>query len=423
MSDNTSLPKTWYAASTPPAPARPSLTEDIDCDVCVIGAGFTGLSTALHLAEHGLSVAVVESRQVGYGASGRNGGQIVSGYSADMDDLAARLGQEEACRLWQLYEDSKALLADRVARHQIACDLTWGYLWAANKPRHMKGLRAMARDWAETYGYDRTRVIEREEMAQLVASPAYVGGVLDMGGGHLHPLAYARGLARAAEQAGARIFENSPVVELLPGRGARTAKGRIKAEHLVLCGNAFVPSIAPDLGRYVMPVASSVAVTAPLPENVLPLIRDRLAVSDSRHIVDYYRMTPDGRLLFGGGASYWIGGSRDPARLVAGRIRAVFPQIAGIRLDWAWTGHVAITSDRMPYFGRRDGNLWFAHGFSGHGVCLTGLAGKLIAQAIMGEAENFERFAKLRHLPFPGGPLRAPLLAAAMSLYRLRDML
>lgn len=419
-------PNSWYAATAHPAPERRALEDDHACDVCVVGGGYTGLSAALHLAERGYSVALLEAERVGWGASGRNGGQIVTGYNPSMSTLARWVGAEDARRLWELGEEAKSLLAERVERHAIDCDLRWGYLFAALKPRQDRELAAMEREWREDHGYGKARRVGRQEMRRLVASELYTGGLVDEGSGHLHPLNYALGLARAAEAAGVRIFEASRAVRI--DRGAapvvHTAAGRVSARFVILAGNAHLGGLVPEIRSRIMPVATYILATEPLGEvRARSLIPSGFAVADVNFVLNYYRLTPDHRLLFGGGVSY---SGRDAPGL-APRLRATmlrcFPQLADARTEHFWGGHVAITMNRTPHLGRVEPNILFAHGYSGHGVALSGLAGKLMAEAVAGTAERFDVFARIPHRRFPGGPLRTPMLVTAMMWYRLRDLL
>ncbi|MBF0333841.1 MAG: FAD-binding oxidoreductase [Alphaproteobacteria bacterium] len=415
----------YYQATAHPAPRRPALRGALACDVCVIGAGYTGLLAALELAERGFRVAVVEAHRVGWGASGRNGGQIVTGYSTDMSRVRRLTGVDDARLLWRMAEEAKTIVADRIARHAIDCDLRWGYLFAAAKPRHLAGLAEMAEDWARDYGYGRATPLDRAGLAAELGGGAYFGGLKDEGGGHLHPLNYALGLARAAEAAGVTLFEDSAALSVdADAATLRTAEGEVRANHLILCGNAHVGRLVPEAARRILPVATQMIATAPLgAERARRLIPSGAAVSDTNHIVDYFRLSADGRLLFGGGASYWSDGAGDPARAIGKRMRRVFPELADVAIEHAWTGHVAITANRMPWFGRVGRRLWFAHGYSGHGVLLTAIAGRLLAEAVAGTEERFDVYARIPHAPFPGGRARAPLLALAMAWYRLLDLL
>lgn len=420
-------PRSYYAASANPASNHPRLEGEVSCDVCVVGAGFTGLSAALHLAERGYDVVVLEGARVGWGASGRNGGQIVSGFAPQMDAIRSVVGEEDARALWAMAEEAKAIIKDRVARHRIRCDLKRGYLYVAKKKRQIAALAAMAEEWTRDYGYEGGRLIGRAELREMVATDAYHGGCFDPGGGQLHPLNYCLGLAEAAKAKGVRIFEGSRVERLEPGPRpvAHTARGPVRADALALCGNAYLGPLAPRIWSKVVPVGSYVGATEPLGEaRAHDLIPADVAVSDCNFVLDYYRLSADHRLLFGGGVSY---STLPPPDLAASLRRAmlkIFPQLRGVRMEYAWSGLLGITLTRMPHLGRLGRNAYFAQGFSGHGVALSGLAGKLIAEAIAGDAERFDVFARFPHRSFPGGRfLRTPLLVLGTLYYRLRDLL
>ncbi len=418
----------YYAATAHPAPPRPPLQGAVKADVCVVGGGFTGVSAALNLAERGYEVVLLEANRIGWGASGRNGGQICSGYSADMAAIRGAVGRDDARRLFELAEESKAIIRERVARHAIDCDLKPGYLHAAVKPRHLKGMAQMRDRWAEDYGYHALELLEGPAALQRhLQTEAYLGGLFDAEAGHLHPLNYCLGLARAAESAGARLHEASAVTGIARGTRpvAETATGRVEADTLLLCGNAYLGRLVPEIAAKIMPMGNFIGATEPLgEERARALFPSDAAVCDWNFILNYYRLSADRRLLFGGLASY----STLPPPNVEGGLRReitrIFPALADVRFDHIWGGLVGITVERTPHFGRLDGNLYFAHGFSGTGVALTGLAGKILAEAIAGQAERLDLFAKLPHTSFPGGRLlRLPTLVLAMTWYRMRDWL
>jgi gamma-glutamylputrescine oxidase len=417
----------YYAATANPAPERPRLSGARGADVCVIGGGFTGCSAALELAERGYDVVLLEAERVGWGASGRSGGQIVSAFAADMDKLRKWVGREDARRLFAFAEEAKDLIAARVATHEIACDLVWGHFDAANKPAHMDELRAMAEDWASAYGYEGLELVDRERLGEFVESDAYVGGLYDPGGGHLHPLNYCLGLAAAAEGAGARLFEDSRVTRL--DRGARptvhTAEGQVTADHVVFATNGYIGNLVPQLRRRIMPVGTYIGATPPLGENrAHALLPANAGVTDCAFVLDYFRRSADHRLLFGGRVSYSTIMPPNLPRAMRRKMLQVFPQLCDQPLEYAWGGYVAITVERTPHIGRLDRNVFFAQGFSGHGVALTGMAGRVMAEAVAGQAERFDVFEKLPHTIFPGGRVfRTPMLALAMLWYRMRDRL
>ena len=420
----------WYAATAHPHPAHAPLLGARTCDVCVVGGGFTGLSAALDLAARGYRVVLLEAHRIGWGASGRNGGQIVAGFNRSMDQMVKAVGQEDARRLWDLALEATALLGERVQRHAIDCDLAWGYVLGALKRRHMAELEAAVAEWSGL-GYDAARMLDGDAIRAAVACPRYVGGLYDAGSGQLHPLNYALGLATAAIAAGVEIYERTAAIEVVEGPRlcVRTVAGEVGTDFLILAGNAYLPSLSPAVERVVrsrvMPVSTYMIATAPLgPERARALIPSGAAVADLNFVLNYYRLSSDHRLLFGGGVSY----SRVPPPGVGRTLRRTmlrfFPQLADIGVDYAWGGDVAITRNRIPHFGWLGPRILFAQGFSGHGVALTGLAGRLMAEAIAGSAERFDVFARYPHHAFAGGRLlRLPALVLAMAWFRLRDLL
>ncbi|MDJ0895250.1 MAG: FAD-binding oxidoreductase [Alphaproteobacteria bacterium] len=428
----------YYAATANPASERPRLEGDVDCDVCVVGGGFTGLSAALELAKRGFDVVLLEGARIGWGASGRNGGQVVGGFSCDVASLKSSVGETGVKTLWDLSQEATQLIKDRVAEFEIDCDLRWGYVHAAAKPRHMRELKEDAAILSGV-GYEGLRLLDRDETRRMVNSPAYCGGLFDPGSGHMHPLNYAIGLAAAAEQAGAKLFEASTVTAIDWGDRPRlrTAFGSVRARHVILAGNAYLGGLVPTLHARVMPVSSYIVATEPLGENrARDVIDGGVAVADAYFIVNYFRISADQRLLFGGRANYTGGLPRDLYANMRPRMLAVFPQLDDVKLEHAWGGRLAITRNRFPHLGRlnaRTGRIatpgdggatvLFAQGFSGHGVALSGYCGKLMAEAIAGRAEKFDLFARVPHGLFPGGPLRTPALVLAMLYYRLRDLL
>ncbi len=425
-------PNCWYSDSVPPGPARPPLRGEIAADVCVVGAGMTGCSAALHLAERGYRVVVLESRAVGFGASGRNGGQLIAGFAGDMDVAERHFEAADCRRLFDFTVEAVDLVRDLARRHDIACDLVPGMVSAALKQRHVDDLHAMAEQW-QGYGYDRLEWLDASAVRGHVACEAYVGGLWDRGGGHLHPLAYTLGLAAAAERAGAVIYEDTAFTdheETALGVVVRTGAGAVvRAAWVLFAGNAYswgrIRGAAKTLDQRIMPAGTYVIATEPLGEaRATALLPHNDAVSDVQFVLNYYRRSADHRLLFGGGVSY----SRiDPPRL-AGQLRRTmvgfFPQLADVAVTHAWGGFVAITANRLPHFGRIGRRALFAQGYSGHGVALTSLAGKMMAEVVGGTEDRFDLMAAIPHMPFPGGHwLRTPLLMAAMAWMRLKDRL
>ncbi|HXH04171.1 MAG TPA: FAD-binding oxidoreductase [Candidatus Competibacteraceae bacterium] len=427
MSRSPHIPS-YYAATANPAPACPVLEGAREADICVVGAGIAGLSTALSLAERGYRVVVLEAERIGWGASGRSGGQIINGYACDLGRLEAQLGRDDARRLWDMSVEAVELVARNVERYHIDCDFQWGLLHAALKPRQRRYLLAWQERMAHHYGYPHLRLVEGEELARLIASRRYLAALHDPGSGHLHPLNYTLGLGHAALAAGVEIFEGSRVLRL--EHGARplvhTERGQVRGAYIALCANAYLPRrLAPRLWRRIMPVGTYVATTEPLgEERARALLPSNAAVSDLNFVLDYFRRTHDHRLLFGGLVSY----STLPPLNLEQRLRAhmvrVFPQLEDVRMEFGWGGLVDITLNRAPDFGRLADNVFYLQGFSGHGMALANLAGKVLAEAIAGQAERLDLFARLHHRPFPGGRwLRTPALVLAMLYYRLRDLL
>lgn len=420
-------PPSWYAASAEPLPAQPALGGDLDADVCILGAGYVGLSAALDLAEAGYRVVVLEAERIGWGASGRNGGQVIFGWGCSEAKLESLLGRDDARRLFDWSLEAVELIHERRAKHAIDCDWRDGHIHVAIKPRHVAELR----DWQDALAGDYAHALpwwDREQLRSVLDSPRYLGGLYDARSGHLHPLKYALGLGRAALAAGVRVFERSAVRRI--EHGARpvlhTDHGRVRCDFAVLAGNALVKGIAPELDRKIMPVGTYIAATRPLGEDrARALIGNDMAVADINWALDYFRRSADHRLLFGGRASY---SNLQPPNLpwvMARRMRRVFPQLAEQDFEYVWGGTIDISLNRAPHWGRigRD-NVYFAQGFSGHGVAAAGLAGRLIAEAVRGQSARLDVFARIPHRDFPGGrALRTPLLVAAMAWYKLRDAL
>lgn len=416
-------PDSYYAATARGLVAPTPLDGSTSADVCVIGAGFTGLSTALHLREHGYDVVLLEAQRVAWGASGRNGGQVGSGQRKDEDELERRFGLDSAREFWALSQAAKALVRELVIRHQIDCDLSDGMLITAHKPAAARELADRAERLASVYGYDSMHYVPPDELRDMLASADFHGGVLDAGALHLHPLNYALGLARACREAGVRVHEETPVLEYSRTTPAvvRTPRGNVSAKHVVVACNAYLEKLEPRLAGRIMPINNFVIATAPLADP-RALIRDGVCVHDTRFVVNYFRLSADGRLLFGGGETYRRRFPRDIAAFVRPYMLRIFPQLAATPVDYAWGGSLAVTLSRLPHVGRLAPNVLFAQGFSGHGVPTATLAGKLVAGAIAGGAAGFERFASLPARPFPGGTLlRWPGLVAGMLWYALRD--
>lgn len=416
--------KSWYAASVPPCPTQPTLVGHERADICILGAGIFGLSTAIELAEAGYQVIVLEAERIGWGASGRSGGQVIFGFGCDQAKIAAMVGVEDSKKLFDWSLEGIRLLHQRCAKYGINCDWRDTHAHVPIKPRQVTELKHWQRDLAENYHYD-LQWWEKDRLRETLASDRYLGALVDPNSGHLHPLKYTQGLASAALSLGVRIFENSKVQKLVRGANPvfKTENGDVTCNFAVLAGNAYVYGIAPELDSKIMPVGTYIGATESLgSERAKNLIKNDMAVADINWALDYFRLSSDHRLLFGGRASY----STLPPPHLAGtlhrRMARVFPTLANVKLDYVWGGYVDISLNRAPHWGRLGANVYFAQGFSGHGVAATGLAGRIISEAIHGQSQRLDVFSKISHRPFPGGRVfRTPLLVAAMAWYKLRD--
>ncbi len=422
----------YYAASVSRPAAAPPLQGSASTDVAIVGGGLAGLSAALELRERGLDVRLLEAREAGWGASGRNGGQAIHGLACDQAVIEAQLGLDDARRVWAMTLEALDLIRERCRRHAIDCDWRDGYLAVATSARKAKALRDWVERMAEVYGYGLTWV-ERAALPRWVLSPRYVAGACDPRSGHLHPLKYCLGLRAAALSLGVHLHEHSPVSALEQGSSdvrLTTASGaQLRARQVLLAGNVYLqqfgPGLAPALAARIMPVGTYIVATAPLgAERAQALLPGGAAVCDTNFVLDYFRTTADHRLLYGGRVSY---STTTPPNLAAGmrqRMQRTFPQLGEVKLEHAWGGFVDISMNRAPDFGRVGRGVYYLQGFSGHGLALAGLAGRLVAEAIAGDASRFDVFARLRHRRFPGGRwLRTPALVAGMAWYRLRDLL
>jgi gamma-glutamylputrescine oxidase len=417
----------YYAATANDFAALHPLQGEVVADVCVVGGGFTGLSAALHLAERGYKVVLLEAAQIGWGASGRNGGQINTGLRKSPQDLIAAYGLGRAKALFDLSEEARGLIRDRVAQHRIACDLKSGTMLAASKRSDLGWMEEEITCFEQQMGYHQARLLDRAAARQIIGSDLYHGAIDDKGGGHLHPLNYALGLAQAAIAAGAQLHDKTTVTAIDAiggGHLVHAGQGTVRATYVVLGCNAYLGDLEPRIAGKIMPIANYIIGTEPLSESeAAGLIANDACVCDTKFVVSYYRLSADRRLLFGGGEKYSPAPPRDIAAFVSPYMLRVYPQLAGKRIDYGWGGMLAITMSRLPHIGRH-GNLFYAHGYSGQGVATTGIAGKLIAEAVAGTAERFDVFAGIKHQTFPGGTvLRHPLLVLAMLWYALRDRL
>lgn len=416
----------YYAATANDVTRHAPLDGATDADVCVIGAGLTGLSAALNLAERGHSVTVLEASRVGWAASGRNGGELIGGFACDIDTFGRFMPEEDVKRIWDMGLETLSLVKSRITQHRIDCAFVPGYLTAANTARDVDALKRWRDEAATRFGYGRFRFVDGADLGDYVQSTRYRGGLYDPDSGHLHPLNYTLGLARAATEAGVRIHEDScatRVRDIAGGHLVETERGHVRARYVVLACNTYVGTLAPALSRKIMPVGTYVIATEPLGDaRAAALMPARAAICDSRFVLDYFRPAPDTRIVWGGKVSYSTLPPRNLAEAMRRDMLKTFPQLADVKIDYAWGGFVDITMNRAPHFGRIAPTLYFAQGFSGHGVNTTALAGKLIAEAIDGQASRFDLFGRIRHRDFPGGAaLRTPALVLAMSWYRLLD--
>ncbi|MEZ8018362.1 FAD-binding oxidoreductase [Vibrio splendidus] len=416
----------FYANSIPNMPEFPQLQGNIECDVCVVGAGFSGLSTALHLAEKGFKVVVLESAKVGFGATGRNGGQIVNSYSRDVDVIESRYSQPQAKALCDMIFEGGDVIRGLIDKYDIECDHKRGGLFTALNKKQLNGLEHHKKNW-ERYGNDQLTMLDAGQVEEAVGTQAYTGGLLDMRGGHIHPLKLALGEAAAFVSLGGQIFEQSAVTSIEKGISpvARTANGSVKSKYLVLAGNAYLGGLAPNISNKAIPCGTQVVATEPLTDEQLKqVLPSDYCVEDCNYLLDYFRLSADKRLLFGGGVVY---GARDPQdieSLIRPKLEGIFPQLKGIKIDYTWTGNFLLTYSRMPQFGAFDDNIYYLQGYSGHGVTCTHLAGKLLAEALTGHAERFDAFAQLKHYAFPGGRhFQIPFTAVGAAYYNLRDKL
>ena len=429
-------PPSIYADDVTWPPAGSPAEGDSKVDIAILGGGLTGISTALNLAERGHAVHLYEAGRLGHGGSGRNGGQICQGWSGDFEAIASQLPAKQRAMAWQAGLQGRELIIERCRRHKIDADLRFGYVHAALHQHQLNALRQMQRDW-QAEGYDGLELLEgRAAVRQHIGTDAYTGGLYDAHSGHLNPLKYLLGLARAALQAGVVIHEHTPIRRIDPAAAGGAPKlyhdrGCVTARRIVLCGNAYLGAFLHASGgqrppavmhQRLAPVTSGILATRPLGDNLIrQLIPGRIAIADCNTALNYYRIDAAGRMLFGGRASYTAQENSDISRDLKRRMTAVFPELETAETELAWSGRIGITVSRIPHFGRIGDACLFAQGFSGHGVAFTGVAGAVLAEAIDGDSSRFDAFAGIHHLPFPGGPLRTPALALGMAFYKCRD--
>ena len=420
-------PDSWYVATANGLQDRPALEGEMTADVCVIGGGFTGLSAALNLAELGKSVVLLEAERIGFGASGRCGGLVGSGQRMDVLEAEEQFGVERSRQFWNFAELAKDEIRNRVAKHDISCDLQNGQFVGVHKKSYLGWARELADVLTERYDYPFCRAVDAKEAQSYVATNDYLEGFYDPEALTLHPLNYTLGLARAAEKAGVKIFENSRVTTYSQTDPAivKTASGQVKTSFIVLACNGYLGNLEPRSAGKIMPINNFMIATEPLgAERARELISGRFGVHDTRFVVNYYRLSDDHRLLFGGGENYRPGFPRDIGRFVRPYMLRVFPQLKDVGIDYAWGGTLSVTVNRLPHLGRLEPNVYFAQGYSGHGISTASFAGKVIAEAIAGVAGRFDVFANLPIHTFPGGTLlRYPGMVLGMLYYTIKDRL
>jgi len=418
----------YYAATASRYEQFPLLEGDRSADVCIIGGGYTGLSAALHLAEQGLDVVLLEAEKIGWGASGRNGGHAGVGSRVEPQTLANKYGIDTAKQLWSLSIEAVDLIQELITKHHINCDLKQGILHVAAKPSDVNYLKNNTENLTNIYGYEKIRFVEKAELDTMVGSKKYYAGQLDSGSLHLHPLNFSLGLGQAARTAGASLYEQSRVLHYQHDKNhqtltVQTASGRVQAKNIVLACNGYLGKLEPKMAGKIMPINNFMLATEPLSDALAKqLITEDVAIQDSLFVLNYWKLSIDNRLLFGGGENYSNQFPTDIKSFVRKYMLRVYPQLESSRIDYAWGGTLAVTMNRMPHFGLLDSNIYYAQGYSGHGVPTAILAGKLICEAICGNPQRFKLFADLPPPSFPGGTLlRKPGLIAGMLYYSLLD--
>lgn len=416
----------YYADSANDKNLRPSLNGNITSDICVIGAGFTGLSTAIHLAEKGFNVTVLEAKRIGFGASGRNGGQIVHSYSRDIDFIEKHYGKEVGTEMGKMAFEGGRIIRRFAEQYNIDCHLKDGGIFAACNDRQLKELEGKKALW-EAHGHKDLELLSADKIKEHIGSERYSGGLLDKSGGHFHPLNLALGEAAAVESMGGKIYENSEVIRIEEGDKpvVYTANGSVTCDFIVVAGNAYLGGLIPKLQSKAIPCGTQVITTEVLSEaQQKQLLPKDNCVEDCNYLLDYYRLSNEGRLIYGGGVTY---GAREPSKIesmVVPNMLKTFPQLKGTKVDFAWTGNFLLTLMRLPQFGRIGKNMYYAQGYSGHGLTCTHLAGKVLSEVIAGDSQRFDVFAGLPQYPFPGGhTFRVPFTAMGAFYYNLRDKL
>ncbi len=415
---------TYYHASSNSSPIFPKLIGEEKTDICIIGGGLTGISSALNLAETGQAVTLVEGMRIGSGASGRNGGQIVQGYSCDIETMIKTVGQEKSALLWSMAREAIEEIDRRINLHEISCARQSGYVFAATNNSQFKLLKRINQKLKNTFNYEATSVLDQNTIKKWVKTESYVGGLLDYGSGQFHSLKYLHGLTEVAKNTGVQFFEDSKAIQISGGDTitVKTAHGSVKAKTLIIAGNAYLRGLEDTLQRKIIRVTSTVGVTTPLsPTQINSVLPGGVPVADCNNILDYFRITDDKRLLFGAGADYLGRETKNKKSLIRNRIINLFPQLNEFDLEYVWNGFIAATKNQLPEIICAQPNIYIAQGFSGHGLALTGLAGILITEKINGVSERFDIFASINHRDMPLHPYRNPLLIAAMLINKLKD--
>lgn len=426
MTQRTPHTGSYYAATANDQVDRPSLQNSIDTQICIVGAGFTGISSALHLAEAGFKVTVLEGARIGYGASGRNGGQLVNSYSRDIDVIEKNYGKELGSALGHMAFEGGNIIRERIEKYNIDCGYKPGGIFAAFNTKQMHELKEQKALW-ERYGHKGLELLDEDSIREQINTDAYIGGLLDHTGGHIHPLNLVLGEAKAFEELGGTIYEDSKVTKIDRSKRpvVHTENGSVTCDYLLLAGNAYMGGLVPELASKSMPCGTQIVTTEVLDEDMAKsLIPNQYCVEDCNYKLDYYRITQDNRLLYGGGVTY---GGGDPAsieRFVRSHMEKTFPQLKGVQIEYAWGGDFLLTMSRLPQIGRLTDSIFYAQGYSGHGVTTTHLIGKLVGEMMKGNAERFDAFASLKHYPFPGGQMfRVPYTMIGAAYYGIRDKL
>lgn len=418
--------KSYYAATAHPAPLRRTLLDDIEVDVAIIGGGFTGVASALSLAERGFSVALAEANRIGWGASGRNGGQILAGWSGEHEFIKQQGAKAEEFLARTRYLGNE-IVEGRIERYGLQCDYMRGAATAAFNQRQLRDLESEYAECA-SYGLDASlSLVDAPALRKHIATNAYIGGLIDRRGAHCHPLNLCLGEAAAAEKLGAKLYEGTRVTSIdhSPSPVVHTEQGHISAKYVILAGNAYHTLEAKTLAGFMLPAKTYVIVTEPLGDaRAKELLPDNLAVCDSNQVLDYFRLTGDKRLIYGGRCTYSNRDIGDIEASLAPRMRRIFPQLEGVKIDFAWSGVIGIPLNRVPLIGRINSHVFYAQGYAGHGLNCSHIVGEMFADAIAGKESGIDAFDAIDHVRLPAADrIGGPLMALGMTYFRLRDAL